>query len=167
MGGGASRQVIITYPQDTSSQMLAEARQQIEKAVCSLPSPPSDLALPSASNIEGLTKPMIKGGEILFDFGMQRTPLILLLQLRPNTPLTRSHKVLKIPIHIFSAHTHENSHSSYSGLIDAWIHDVFRGFVVKVSVETLALLNTILISSSDPQPSIEADGPMHILDGVA
>ena len=32
--GGASRQVIITYPQETSSQMLAEARYQIEKAVC-------------------------------------------------------------------------------------------------------------------------------------
>ena len=39
---GAPRQVIITYPKETSSEMLAEARFQLEKAVCSLPSPPSD-----------------------------------------------------------------------------------------------------------------------------
>lgn len=39
--------------------------------------------------------------------------------------------------------------------------------MVKASAEALAAFNTILISSSGPQPNVEDDGPVHIVDGVA
>ena len=38
--------------------------------------------------------------------------------------------------------------------------------MVKASAEAFAAFNSILVSSSGPQPNIEDDGPVHIVDGV-
>lgn len=81
-GGVSSHQVIITYPKETSPQMLAEARHQIEKAV-GFPFPSArqhlislSLSLPFFPSIGLLNKNLHtntttkkKGGEILHDFG--------------------------------------------------------------------------------------------------
>ncbi len=65
------RQVLITYPQDTTSQYLADARHRIETAVSHSLGPQSSKSF--------ATNPQVQGGKILHEFGKSLSPLCMQL----------------------------------------------------------------------------------------